>query len=202
MDKRTTAGAVVATFAGLAIPAAWASGDAPIHYHSKWEAFQFFAVQLAAFALLFWFLRKFAWPPLARSLDARREQYAKSFQEIARLQQEGRELRSTLEQRLAGIDQETKGRIAKALADGEVSAKEIRAETEALIARILARAKSEIEIEREKAVLELRLELAELSIAAARERLAGGLPADREARLLDGFLKDLDRQPVVRGAPE
>src|SRR6266581_6900950 len=122
------------------------------------------ATQILGFLLLVWLLRKFAWGPVLKGLEDRRQKIAGDFREADQTKAEANELKGAYEQKLRGADTEARSRIQSAVAEGQKVASEIRAQAQAEAAQRLERALDEVAREREKAKEQLKQEVVRLSL--------------------------------------
>ncbi len=144
--------------------------------------------QLVNFTILLVVLRLFAWGPLTKMLDERREKIRESLaaadEAKSQVAESGRQAQEQIEaarregQQLIAQSQEIANRIQ--------SDARTQAQTESEAA--LVRARSEIQLERDTAIAELRKEFADLTIAAAEKVISGSLDRNAHKRLIDEAL--------------
>ena len=147
---------------------------------------------LVVFGILMAILWRKGWPALLKMVEEREARIAKQLADAERANAEAARL---LEQHKA------------ALAQGRAEAQEIVAtaksmaqkEREQLLARsreeqeqLLERARRDIEAEKEKAILALRREAVDLSIAAATKLVGSNLDTDANRRLVLEYLATLE----------
>ena len=150
-------------------------------------------VQVLAFALLAFFIVKFGLPVMRKALAARRQDVADTFDKLDRESQEAARQIAEFKQRLAGIDQESKKRIQAALDEGARTKAQSLAEANAQAAAEIEKTKRMIGIERDKAVLELRTEVARLTLEAAEKTVDSVMNEKLNAKIVDGFLDGMDK---------
>lgn len=146
---------------------------------------------LFVFVLLLLVLRKFAWPAILGAVRARE---AALEAQIAEAEKNRKESAALLEQH------------KKLLGEGRTQAQGMLAEAKVMIekehaaalerthqeqAELLDRARREIQAERERAVLELRQEAVDLSLAAAAKLIGQRMSADTDRKLVEGYLATL-----------
>lgn len=148
---------------------------------------------LVVFGLLFFILRKYAWPELLRAVEAREKRLQRMLDEAEQHRAEAARLLEEHKQLLAGAQAEAQDIIAKAK---QVAEKE----REALLARarqehddLLARARKEIEAEKQKALLALRREAVDLALAAAAKLVELKLDDETNRKLVTEYLASLER---------
>jgi len=144
--------------------------------------------QLVNFTILLVVLRLVAWGPLTKMLDERRERIRESLsaadQAKAQVAESERQVQEQVEagrrdaQNLIAQSQEIASRIQ---ADAHTQA---QADAEAM----LARARNEIQLERDTAIADLRKEFADLTISAAEKVINSSLDGNAHKRLIDEAL--------------
>ncbi len=146
------------------------------------------------FIVLFLALKRFAWPAIVRATEDRERTIQQQLDEAA---QANATAQAAVEEqrRLLGA---AKDQAQSLLADAKTVAEEERAaamdktrqEQEAL----LDRARREIAAEREKALVELRREAVDLSLAAASKLIGQRLEADADRTLVLEYLGSLEKK--------
>src|SRR5574341_1707964 len=135
---------------------------------------------LVVFGLLLFILRRSAWPVLLAAVREREQALERQLAEAEKNRAESAALLERHKQLLATAQSEAQDMLAKAKALTQK-------EREALIARgheeqeaLLVRARREIDAEKEKAILALRKEAVDLSIAAASKLVEANLDSRSE----------------------
>lgn len=126
-----------------------------------------FMVQVMGFVILVVVLGKLAIPVLGKVLDARSKEIEGTFQKIEQDTAETSKKLAEMKDKVAHLTEESKRRLDAALADAAATRDQMMAESAKQVQAAFAKATSEIEIEREKAILEMRQEAAELTLRAA-----------------------------------
>jgi F-type H+-transporting ATPase subunit b len=147
---------------------------------------------LIAFGITFFVLRKYAFAPIQKTIDDRRERIRAAVDEADRARQEAREL---LEQHRALIA-EAKGEAAGILADArKVSDAQIeRAKEEAEVERQrrIEETKRQIDAETKRSIEAIRSEVADLTLAATARVTGKVLDTEDQRRLIDEAISELD----------
>ena len=147
---------------------------------------------LICFAITFFVLRKYAFGPIQRTIDERRDRIRKAVEEADNARNEAREL---LEQHRALIGQ-AKGEAADILADArrvaDAQIVRVKAEAEEERARRLEETKRQIDAETKRSIDAIRGEVAELTLAATARVTGKVLDAEDQRRLIDEALSELD----------
>jgi F-type H+-transporting ATPase subunit b len=147
--------------------------------------------QIIGFLLMLWILRRYAWAPVLKALEARREKIAGEFREAERVRGEADELRHQYEARLKTADAEARQRIQAGVAEGQRVAGEIKTQAQAEAAQRLERATDEIAREREKAKEMLKEQVIRLSMRTAEKILRQRLDDATQRKLVGEFVDEV-----------
>jgi F-type H+-transporting ATPase subunit b len=147
---------------------------------------------LIAFGLTFFVLRRYAFAPVQKAIDERRNRIRQSLLEADRAREEARKL---LEQHKALIG-EAKTDAEEILADArrvaESQRQRLREETEADRVRRLEETRRQIEAETQRALAQIRTEVAELTLLATEKVARKTLDEADQRRLIDEAISELD----------
>lgn len=143
--------------------------------------------QCLNFIILFLVLRVIAFKPLLGVLEQRKQRIAKGIED-ARL----------AEERLANVDKDYQSKLDQARADGQKTVTEMTANAEKQAAGIVAKANEDVariktqaqedaDLERNRALADLRSQVAALSIAAANKLIGDSMDEKRQRVLVDEF---------------
>lgn len=154
-------------------------------------------VEVLAFLLILYLLRRFVWPPLSKAMSDRQEmigQQAKDSQEtIARLKQAEERYNSAL------AEARTEAAIIRdqARADAQAIREEMKDKADAEVERIRARGEEQLASQRDQVVRQLRAEIGGLSFQLAERIIGESLSDDARMRqTVDSFLGELEELPV------
>jgi F-type H+-transporting ATPase subunit b len=142
--------------------------------------------QLAAFLIVFFILKKFAFGTIFKALEARQKTIADSIHEAEKKKTELEALKKEYELKLQGIEQEGRLKIQAAIADGQRIAAEIKEKSQQDAGVLVERAKQEIRTETEKARAMMRQQVVELSAQMAGKLIVKNLAnADNEKYVME-----------------
>jgi len=153
---------------------------------------QIFFVQLLGFVILIGVLAKLAVPVLGKILGARTQEIEETFKKIDQDTQETSKRLTEMKDKLAHLTQESQRRLDAALADAEKTKAQLLSEAAAQVQAAFAKVKNEIQIERDKAVLELRQEATSLTLEAAEHLVQSTMSDPIHERIVDKYLTQLD----------
>jgi F-type H+-transporting ATPase subunit b len=143
------------------------------------------------FVSVFLLLARFAWKPILSAVEAREEKIQGALDEARKRQADAEDL---LRQQKEGLA-EARKQAQEILADTREAADRFRREMEGRAREeseiILARARAEIQREKEAALDALRRESVDLALAAASKLLGQKLDADEDRRLVMEYVDGL-----------
>lgn len=146
--------------------------------------------QLINFAILLVGLRILLYRPLLRMLDQRRERIQAGLTAAERSQEQAAAAAEEVQRRLDEARQEGQNQIAQAQQIANRLQEERRAQTEVEAQAMLERARTEIQLERDAAIAQLRREVADLTIATAEKIIGQSLDKQAHQRLIDQALTE------------
>ena len=150
-------------------------------------------VNIVGFLVVWWILARFVFGPIREIKGTREKEIADNLDEAARQRDEMLAMREEYEERLAQIEQEQRDRIEEATRQAHVARDEILAEARAQAERLIDKGHAEIAREREKAMVELRDQVADLTVQVAETVLRSSLDEARHRQLARDFLDDLEQ---------
>ncbi|HXK33785.1 MAG TPA: F0F1 ATP synthase subunit B [Dehalococcoidia bacterium] len=144
--------------------------------------------QLVNFTVLLVVLRLVAWGPLMKMLDERRERIRESLEAADRAKAQVAESQRQVQEQVEAGRREAQQLIAQAQEiAGRIQA-DARSQAQADAEAMLARARNEIQLERDQAIAELRKEFADMTISAAEKVINSSLDRQQHRRLIDEAL--------------
>jgi F-type H+-transporting ATPase subunit b len=147
---------------------------------------------IVAFLITLWVLKRYAFGPIQKMLDERREHIRRSIEEADNARDEARKL---LEEHRALIGQarsDAEGIVAEARKTRESMEQRMREETEAERQRRLEETRREIAAETQRALEQIRSEVADLTLEATSIVVGKKLDADRDRELISEAIGSLD----------
>lgn len=143
------------------------------------------------FLLLVYLLKKFAWGPVIAALEKREKQIAQDKQTAADTRQSAEQLKRELDERLAQISKEAAQKMAAAVKAGEAQKEQLLDQAKEQAERLLSQAKTQIEAEKNKALADVRGEIANLSILAASRVIERQVKEDGADEIVAQVLKEV-----------
>ena len=147
---------------------------------------------LIAFAITYFVLRRYAFGPIQRVIDDRRERIRQSIEEADRAREEARNLLEEHRKLVGQAKQEAEEILAESRRVSDSLRERVREETEADRQRRLEETKRQIEAETQRALEQIRAEVAELTLVATAKVTGKVLDRDDHRRLIEDAIGDLD----------
>jgi len=154
---------------------------------------------IVCFLIALFVLKKFAFGPVQKMIDERRDRIAKAIEEADNARSEARDL---LEQHRALIGQ-AKSESAEILSDArkvaDAQLARVREEAEADRQRRLEETRKQIDAETARALDQIRSEVADLTVEATQRVVGKVLDAADQRRLIDEAIEGLDFSALEGG---
>jgi F-type H+-transporting ATPase subunit b len=146
---------------------------------------------IAAFLILLWVLKKFAWGPLMSMLDERKAKIQGDFDAAEGKVAEAEQLRSDFEAKLAEIKGLEREKLQEATKRGEDLASRLEAEAKEKANNILGKGEAELQREVASARSELRTQVVTMAIGAAEMLIKDRLDDDKHRQLVEDYIQSL-----------
>ncbi len=145
-------------------------------------------------------LTVFAFKPLQRALDARRERIQEGLDAAEAARAEALHLLEEYKEALAQARSESDAILERSRATAEHAKAEMVAEARSQSERILERAHEQIERDTRAALRDIRSQVAELTALATEKVAASSLSEADQRRLIEEALAELDAEKLGTGA--
>ena len=144
-----------------------------------------------ALMILLW---RFAWPAILKSVEERERWIQKQLEDAGRANAEAQRLLEEHKKAVAATKAEAQEILAKAKTVAQKERELLLAKAREEYEALLVRARKDIDAEKEKALVALRREAVELSIAAAAKVIEANLDTEANRRLVTEYLASLDTE--------
>jgi len=144
-----------------------------------------------SFAILFFFLKKFAFPPILSALDEREKKIRGDIEESEKLKQDVEEIKVDLEEKLKAAHEKAETIVQLAQDEAKKLQEKTVQETEAKVKQVQREAEQEIESSRNKLLKEIRSYTATLTIASAENFLKKTMDDTDKKRLVDDSIEQV-----------
>jgi F-type H+-transporting ATPase subunit b len=147
---------------------------------------------LVAFLITLFVLKRYAFGPIQRLIDERRDRIRQSLTEADNARDEARKLLEEHRKLIGQAKSEAEGILSEARKVADANERRMREETEADRQRRLEDTRKQIEAETRRALDQIREEVAELSLVAAEKVTRKSLDDADHRRLIDEAIGELD----------
>ena len=146
--------------------------------------------QVVTFIILLVLLRFAAYKPLMRMLDERSQRIKESVEQAESIKEQAASADEEIKKQLEATSKEGQERITRAVRAGEEIKQKAQGEAKQEAEALIARARVEIQHERDEAIGELRKEFADLAITAAEKVIDRSLDKKAHRQLIDKVLEE------------
>ncbi|MBN1160850.1 MAG: F0F1 ATP synthase subunit B [Dehalococcoidales bacterium] len=146
--------------------------------------------QIVTFIILLVLLRLFAYKPLMRMMDERSKRVKESLEQAESVKEQSARAEEELKKQLEEASREGQDRIARAVRASEELKQKAEEEAKRETEKLIIKARSEIQQERDAAVTEVRREFADLTVLAAGKVIERSLDKEEHRELIDKVLEE------------
>jgi F-type H+-transporting ATPase subunit b len=147
---------------------------------------------LICFGITFYVLKRFAFGPVQKIIDERRQRIRESIEEAERTRTEARKLLEEHKELRARSRAEGEEILAEARRIADSLRERVKEEADADRQRRLEETRRQIEAETTRALEQIRAEVAELALVAAGKVTGKALDRDDHRRLIEDAVRGLD----------
>lgn len=147
---------------------------------------------IVVFLTLLFLLKKFAWGPLLRALEARQEKIQKSLDDAQKAQQELERLNRESADIIKKAHADAESIVSKSYADAEKLRDEMKLKAREEAEAIFRDARSQIETETGKALRQIRSEIADMSVMVASKLIQRNFTREDNNELIEETLKQIE----------
>ena len=147
---------------------------------------------IATFLVLVGLLAKFAWGPLLAAMAARQDAIRKSLDEARQAKQELERLNVESARILAQARTDAEAILTATRSDAMQFREELKQQSRAEAAAIVKNAEKQIELEKTRALQEIRQEAVNLSVTIASKLLQRNVSKDDNLRLIEDTFKQIE----------
>ena len=146
--------------------------------------------QIINFAILLGLMYLVAYRPIMRMFDERSRKIKESMEQTEFIKEQAAHAEEEAEKRIDADSKEGQEVVSRAARTGEEVRQQAQQEAKQDAESLIARARNEIQRERDEAIDELRKEFADLTIMAAEKVIDRSLDKEAHRQLIDKMLKE------------
>src|SRR3954451_6147185 len=147
---------------------------------------------IVCFLITLFVLKRFAFGPVQKMIDDRRERIRQSIEEADRAREEARKLLEEHRKLIASAQTDAEQILSEARRIAEANERRMREELETDRQRRLEETRKQIEAETRRALEQIRLEVVDLSLLAATKVTGKALDDSDHRRLIEEAIAELD----------
>lgn len=151
-------------------------------------------IQIINFFVLLFVLKKFAYKPLLEMMEARRNKIITDLDNAEKAKKAAEELRFEYEKQLSQIKQDAQAMLDKANKTANDMRDEILAQARAEQERLLSVARDQIVREQQRAIEELRDQVANISLLVAQQVVLQKLDEEKDRLIVDDVLSKMENK--------
>ncbi|MDI6735152.1 MAG: F0F1 ATP synthase subunit B [bacterium] len=159
-------------------------------------SWQILLVELVSFLILLFVLGKFLFKPITKLLENRTNQIKNTFETIETEKQDIEKIKQDYQNQLNELNKKAGEIIQEATKEGDIQRQKIIDQSQKEANKLVERATAVIEKEKEKAILELKNQTADLSILAASKILGSSIDESMAYQLVDEFIEGMDKETL------
>lgn len=151
------------------------------------------AAQVINFFVLFFLLGAFAYKPVLKMLEARKQKIQESLEYAEKVKRDAAEQQKEFDRKLDEARREAQSAAAAAAQVGEKEREVILAQAREEARKMIEQAKEQIEYERKQMLAQVREQVVGLSLAAAKQVINQSLDDKAHRQLIGDFLAQADQ---------
>jgi F-type H+-transporting ATPase subunit b len=152
---------------------------------------------IVTFFITFLVLRRFAFAPIQKLIDERRDRIREALDEADKARQEARELRELTQKEREEAKADRERILDDSRRQGQAQLEQSRAQAEEDLKRRLEENRREIEAGNRRLAEQIRRDVVELTLLAAEKVTGKTLDADDQRRLIDETIEEVDVKKLV-----
>ncbi len=162
----------------------------------KFEAFvgvNFFTMIFAwiNLVILYVFLKKLLFKPVKNMIDSRQKEIDDMYSEAEGAKSSANEMKAQYEEKIASADAESEEILRRAVRRAELREEEILREADKKAARVMERAEEQIELEKKRAVNDVKNEVSSIALGIAEAVIERDIDKNDHDSLIDEFIDKL-----------
>ena len=143
--------------------------------------------------ILYLILKKIAFVPLKNMIDSRQREINDMYDAAESSRESASKLKAEYEEKISHANEESEDILKKALRRAQLREEEILKEADAKAARTLERAEEQIELEKKRALNEIKDEVSDIALSLAGAVIERDVDEESHKDFIDEFIRDMDK---------
>ena len=141
--------------------------------------------------ILYLFLKKLLFKPVKNMIDSRQKEIDDMYSEAESSKASAAEMKAEYEEKLEHASEESEEILKNAVRRAQLREEEILKEATAKAARTLERATEQVELEKKRAINEVKDEVSDMAVSIAAAIIERDVDADEHKALIDEFISKM-----------
>ena len=143
--------------------------------------------------ILYIFLKRLLFEPIKKMIDSRQKEIDDMYSDAENAKETANEMKAEYESKIEKATEESEEILKKAVRKAQLREEEILQEANAKAARTLERAAEQVELEKKKAVNDIKNEVSEMAVSIASAVIERDVSKDEHAALIDSFIENIGK---------
>lgn len=144
--------------------------------------------------ILYKFMKKLLFKPVKKMIDDRQQEIDDQYADAAKSQADAEELKAAYETRLAEANAEKEAILKEAYRRAQLRDEEMLRDAQEKAAQTIRRADAQVELEKKRAMNEIKDEVTVMAVDIASAVLARDIKKQEHAQLIDSFIEKLGEE--------
>ena len=145
--------------------------------------------------LIYLILKRFLYKPVKKMFEMREQEVAETYQKADAAEADAYQLKDQYEKKLSGAKTEAEEIVRSAPKRAQLRSESMIGDAKDTVNNMMERAQEQIELEKKKAVNEIKDEIADIALMAASNVLEKEMDAKDHSKLIDEFIDKVGDGP-------
>ena len=141
--------------------------------------------------VLYLVLRKILFNPIKNMIDSRQKEVDDMYDEAEASRKAASDMKAEYEEKMKHAEEESEDILRKAVRKAQLREEEILREADAKAARTLKRAEEQVELEKKRAINEVKDEVSDMAIGIAAAVIERDVKKKEHAAMIDDFIRNM-----------
>lgn len=147
--------------------------------------------QIISFLIILWILSRYAWKPLLKLLDDRKEKIKSDWTDIDIERKKLDNVAADYQEKLKELDAQAKSTLAKIVEEGKIQAEAIQNDAHEQAKAILVQAQEDLKKEIAQARVQMKEELVDMTMQATEKLLQKNIDQDDQKKLAASYIDEM-----------
>ena len=142
--------------------------------------------------ILYFVLRKLLFVPIKNMIDARQQEIDGMYSDAERSREDANAMKADYEEKISRAQEESEEILKNAVRRAQLREEEILCEANDKAARVMKRAEEQVEMEKKRAINEVKNEVSDMAIGIASAVIERDIDRKEHEALIDEFIRTMD----------